>query len=509
MLRRFKFIVPSIAIVGASLVTACGPAPTNVTIVTLLSETERQDIRRAIQAGRPIFMEPMEAMGAMDATHPPSESHGPNSDACRSFRARLPRSFRQGFVSVPEDWSAPKGAPGSRKIRVFYYARPGSAAAPSGPRSPGRPVVFFNGGPAASSWSSFNLLESSLEAKRLPTVYIDQRGTGCSDPFPQSPIHADTARRLALYGSRGIVRDAETIRERLFGPKSTWRAFGQSYGGHVVHRYLETAPASLSGAFAHGSSIMGDPTEWLAERLRSQKRIAEEYLRAYPEDRARIRKIRDLIPEARCFEGGGTRLCGPAVLDAATYLLGFQPSWRTLHLWLAAMLDGESPAGSLDERKLQSFVRQLVFGVYAGEANGFASSVLSRLEILPGLRDVEGCRLAQARLEKTAGTDSPADWPFNECRMLSAFRYPWDAAVEEAHPFDPLRVEAIASSLASFPRLPFFLYSGQKDAFVPVASFQEEVTHLGDRIIYRNFPDSGHEGFYAEQQVWTDLLAPL
>jgi homoserine acetyltransferase len=55
--------------------------------------------------------------------------------------------------------------------------------------------------------------------------------------------------------------------------------------------------------------------------------------------------------------------------------------------------------------------------------------------------------------------------------------------------------------------LPFYLYSGAKDVFVPIETFQEEIQKLGSRITYREFNASGHEGFYTEKQVWKDLQA--
>jgi hypothetical protein len=40
-----------------------------------------------------------------------------------------------------------------------------------------------------------------------------------------------------------------------------------------------------------------------------------------------------------------------------------------------------------------------------------------------------------------------------------------------------------------------------------VETFQEETSLLGNLITYRSYPDSGHEGFYTERQVWKDIVS--
>jgi hypothetical protein len=116
-------------------------------------------------------------------------------DSCQSFRDRLPQNYLQGFVEAPEDYAHPEG----RKIQVFYYGR----------LEDGKdPIVFFNGGPAADSHSSYSILEKMASAKKLSFIYIDQRGNGCSDAFPSEPTE-ENVQRLTHYTSADIVRDAE------------------------------------------------------------------------------------------------------------------------------------------------------------------------------------------------------------------------------------------------------------------------------------------------------------
>src|SRR6185437_2571077 len=80
------------------------------------------------------------------------------------------------WITVPEDWDHPDSSP---KIHVFYYRWKKLQA-------DGRedPIVFFNGGPSMSSHTSEETFQANPAAAELDLIYIDQRGTGCSDPYP-------------------------------------------------------------------------------------------------------------------------------------------------------------------------------------------------------------------------------------------------------------------------------------------------------------------------------------
>ena len=52
----------------------------------------------------------------------------------------------------------------------------------------------------------------------------------------------------------------------------------------------------------------------------------------------------------------------------------------------------------------------------------------------------------------------------------------------------------------------FYLYSGEKDTFVPKDNFAEELAAVGSSINYAHFMNSGHEGYRTEQKVWDDLV---
>lgn len=394
-----------------------------------------------------------------------------------------------GTITVPEDYNQPLG----RQIEVYYYGRITKGT---------EPVVFFNGGPGSDSHGSAQVINSHTapEIKKLSWIYIDQRGTGCSSPFPDTPT-METVERLTHYTSEEIVKDSEAIREKLFGKSSQWKIFGQSYGGLIVHRYAMNSPQSILAAYAHGFSLMNNPSQWLELRILSQKRVIETYFKKYPQDRAKIDQIRAGIPSTQCFTDGDTKICGNAVIDALTIFLGFTNSWPTMNRTISGLL---TPNGTVSQISLNTFVSNYVFGVYNG--SGLAGSVISMTEVAASESDQIACqKVNQAIL---ASGDDPNLWSINECRLLGSFsNTQWDQLLSQLHIQKQMTPGQLKSSLATNP-VPFFLYAGMNDVFVPVETFKEEIAELGSLIQFQQFQNSGHEGFYTEPQVWSDLIKP-
>ncbi len=516
----------TLLILAVLLVTqGCGPKrlPMVVTVKPITAE-EAGELRKRLETGEPILpnvplipslpapgpsQNPPADEGRTAVPLPPVERKpqqpaAPGNSStdstsltpiCQAFVNSLPQGFEHATISVPEDWSNPEG----RKIRVFYYWRAQQSAA--GETAPF--LAFFNGGPASDSHSFKNGILARVQSRSFSVVFIDQRGTGCSAPYDATSFDESTVRRLALYGSRSIVRDAEAIREKLLGSNSKWQIFGQSYGALIVHRYATIAPQHVSTASAHGWALI-DGVSFITERIRAQNRVAENYFEVFTQDRKMLKTVRDQIPANRCYEQKPIKVCGPAVLDAFTSILVFRPSWRTLHDQLSALLRADE---TLHEDALDRFVTLFVFGLRMGP-NAFPSAVLSALEMTPGLTDAEACKQAEDELIKQG--EKIAHLTFNECRLVKQFNRPWEVELLkflQAGVLDPVVLDALSDSLAAHPELRFFLYSGQKDTAVPSSIFTPEVTKLGQRITYRDFPRSGHEGYATEQQVWQDLLS--
>ena len=416
---------------------------------------------------------------------------------CQTFLASLPADVNQDFVRVPEDWDHPEGP----SIDVaFFYGKSTTITLPSGVK-PRRDIAFFNGGPASSSHGAFFLRQWELKLP-LRFVFIDQRGTGCSTPYPNADSTASID-RIRFYTSRSIIKDAEAIRKKILGQDATWSIFGQSFGSLIVHRYLEEAPQNLDAAYAHGFAAVSDPKTFVVERLRATGRNAEAYFKQYPDDAALVDAIRAQIQSDFCIKSAQQKLCGPAMLDGAAFLLGFADQWSHLHEQLGKMLDS---TGALQLDILQNYVLE---NDLDGSDTAVASWVISLTEITAGLDDKSSCEAGMNQLESEGL--SPKSWRFNECRLLSALTFDGINADPSLSQFsiDPLRIDVIENQLTKFPKLPLYLYAGQKDSLVPAATFKEEAAALGDRITYREFPNSGHDGFYSERQVWIDLLSPV
>ena len=71
-----------------------------------------------------------------------------------------------------------------------------------------------------------------------------------------------------------------------------------------------------------------------------------------------------------------------------------------------------------------------------------------------------------------------------------------------------MTIKDLKLSLINYPQLHFYIYSAQKDGYVPVENFAEEINTIGSllNVHYTNFLSTGHDEFYVEPQSWSDLL---
>ena len=406
---------------------------------------------------------------------------------CARFVARLPVGTTRDYIDVPEDWSHPRG----RRLRVFYYGRFSGQV----------PIAIFNGGPSASSHELYDMLQSTDGARSAPLLFIDQRGTGCSAPYPATDDLASLS-RIERYGSRAIVEDAEAIRRRLLGFDGRWKVVGASFGGLIVQRYVALHPEHLLRAASHGWSVADEPGRWMRQRLESQARVLEAYLKVYPGDDERLKALAARIPDDRCWRAAdAVQLCGRGVLGGMNMTdLGKRNRWDRMHSTITALSESTLGAGGVLDRFVQLAVSPLYVSSYLVRA------ALTRLEMMPGSTSPDACRVAVESLRR-AGSN-PEAMAVNECRLyLEAIHDPAGAALlSRLRIIDPLRSQDIRRGLERNRSLQLFLYASTFDSVVPVETFNDEVAALGDRITYRVLPHSGHEGLRNEPQIWLDLL---
>lgn len=410
-------------------------------------------------------------------------------ESCADFRKKLPKGWLQGFAEVPEDWRAPTG----RKIKIFYYGKK--------PPAGDLPTVFFNGGPGESSHASFDAFQATDQGRDLAMIYFDQRGTGCSTPYPVGQ-DVPTLKRLLLYGSRAIVLDAEAIRKKLFGT-AQWRAFGQSYGGYIVHRYLEVAPDGLATALAHGAAIYQDDGEFTKLRLLAQKRSTARFFTAHPMAKAALVKARSQITPTTCFQDKWQKVCGPAILDYLVYFLAYESSWISLSSLMQNLATNIKVA-------LPDFVTNNI--LTERSTSLLPASVIGLIEAPPESPDAKGRGSCEVALSRLAAKGEKAElWLLNECRYYTAvtsLAQPTnDALSQTTFDPDPFRLDAVLASLKARPKLKLYLYASKNDPLVPADAFVDEAKVLGKLVKFRYLKASGHEGFLTEPRVWKDLEA--
>jgi pimeloyl-ACP methyl ester carboxylesterase len=239
-------------------------------------------------------------------------------------------------LEVPLDHAQPAGE------RITVFAR--EVADPDGRDRPF--LVFLQGGPGFEAprptgdprgpgW-----LDRALRDYRV--LMLDQRGTGRSSPI--GDLTGLTAVEQAAYFSHfradSIVRDAEAFRAAL--DVDSWSLLGQSYGGFCVFTYLSLAPQGLRHAFVTGGvpgiGVHVDEV-YRATYVRILDRV-EQYYRRHPDDRARVRKLHDVLESEDVRLPGGDRLTGRRFrqlgnllgmsdgADRLHYLLGLPPATR-------------------------------------------------------------------------------------------------------------------------------------------------------------------------------------
>lgn len=428
------------------------------------------------------------------------------SSECTTFIKSIEDRYTYSWIQVAE---TPKALD---TISVFYYYRKTNAFR--------NPVIFFNGGPGYTSHGLegvFELNKTKMSAGKnidVDYIYMDQRGTGCSTGFPigTSP---EAIEKLKWYGSAGMVQDAEEIRKRLIGTRK-WKVFGQSFGAHVVHRYIQMYPQSIAKAFAHGYTEGLSDLDFLTGRIGSQARVLEAYFKKNPTDRSRLQLLNmHLADEDICFKKKNVKYCGYEILTPLVYLLSFRDRWNDLHEALVKMV----PENKVDEAGLESYVENM--SSTTPTYNNVAHTVESHLQKYSialnfiGLYDVDNspidsvkCQLVYDRLQKTYNL-MPSQMLLDECKAPTQFRYQDQIAnilrtKINASEIRYLTLDELKSNLTKY-KIPFYLYSGETDCLIPKEFFQPELKTLGKLVQYTNFPNSGHEGFLSEAKILHDL----
>lgn len=432
------------------------------------------------------------------------------SDSCKSFIESIQSKYEFGWIQskvIPSKLD-------SDNIFVFYYFV--KATLVNGRLK--NPIAYFNGGPGYDSHGQSQMVETARAKHQIKTelnfVYIDQRGTGCSSPYPTGSS-IEVLEQLMHFGSNGIVHDAELIRQKLIGEHS-WKIFGQSFGAYIVYRYLSLAPGSVTKAYAHGNAIGITDADRSYFRILSQHNVLEAFFKVYPNDRKRFSVFKSALADPKkCLKNKIRDYCGFEMMTPLVYSLGFTGSWENLHQWMQIIV----PNLSLSEEGLQTYVSQFItsanfyyrskekpedtkdsinlslnfFGLFDWSSRPFAAPI---------------CQTIYDRIQKKIGVGSD-QLLLDECQapLQFGFQDQIESFIRKEMPnltTDFLDPQQVLKQIVK-NKISVFAYSGGLDCYVPQEAFAAQNKVFGSKVKYTHFPSSGHDGYLEERQIFVDL----
>ena len=411
----------------------------------------------------------------------------------QQFIQNLPENYRYGWIEVPEDYSKPNG----RKIQVFYYGtKPG--------KNNSVPVVVFHGGPGGGSHQYFMALR--YVAQDLNIIFMDERGTGASTPFPIA--RKENVNRYKHYLSEAIVKDAERLRKKLYGNKK-WSIAGHSFGSLIVHRYISMFPKSIHTAHAHGWGLISNAKEYPELRLLAHKKALDEYLKKYPEDKKLIQQLTESLTDDDAITQGNLTIRGKSIAHFFSLLtFGFKNSWPMFHDYLHKQL---VVGDEVDKEKFKSMASMMIFQyMNFGESAFVVNIVFNRLEAYETGKKSLSDFYNELFIKMEKEGNDVSKWPIGEEAMAhSGLESPVLNMIDKMDlgKFKHLRLKDVEMSLKKYQNLKLYLYSGELDTFSPPIIFQESANLGLDNLIYKNFKHSGHEGFMSEYEIWQTIIS--
>jgi len=327
------------------------------------------------------------------------------------------RTYRQpGLVVIERTMDVPLDHADPHGEQIEVFAREVVAADKTADDLPW--LVFLQGGPGFEAprpvdRESEAWLDRALHDYRV--LLLDQRGMGRSTPIGQDDarrlIPEALADRLAHHRADAIIRDAEAFREAL--GIGTWSLLGQSFGGFCVVAYLSAFPGSLREALITGGLPPLDRgiDEVYAETYRTSIAKSHSYYERYPEDRARVAELVEILDAEDVRLPSGDRLTS-ARLRGLGHHLGMGPGAERLHHILE--LPRRSPAFLHDVEASAPFARNPLYAVVHESCYA------------PGI----ATRWSAQRLRPSAYDDDPTlltsehiyPWMFDEMSGLAPFR---------------------------------------------------------------------------------------
>lgn len=223
-------------------------------------------------------------------------------------------------------------------------------------------MIVINGGPGASSFSTFHGMNKHSNLNKFPLIFFDQRGTGCSTPkLSQQVIKKD--QELEEYTARYVASDVKTIIDTVkeSGIKNFY-LIGFSYGGIVALEVAKLIPKLIKHSYIFGYYPFQPTKQWLIDRQNRFQERLNRFLFLYPSTQQKILKMRKTIPTDHCLSNSYSKICGPNIVDSLYRFIPFESSWSTMvyHIYNFDSKEGKESFYNLAKNSLDTFLADVV-----------------------------------------------------------------------------------------------------------------------------------------------------
>lgn len=328
-------------------------------------------------------------------------------------------------------------------------------------------------------------------------IFTDQRGTGCSSPYPK--YSSDNNYKYSYWTTIGIVHDAEMIRKRL--GLSQWNIFGQSYGGFIVQRYIEKYPQSILKAVSHGGLSLGNASELgmlMDLRYEFQMQVIKKFLDQYPLAKAMIETIvrkRLCAPKHLKID-----VCGAKLVHAlgAKHQLIIKPKsgWSDLYDYLdqTVKYNITKPLHHPDPKVLNQPVAQDDDSISLFKAGRYITTFdtdndlinFNRLRTL-GLRTLGSIEMLSLTEFFEQGN---RDYREKKPEFEGYLKF-YQTKIQ----IDRVDLDVIKENLETHPNLKFFVFSAELDYLTPPIIVEKAVKEMGNNVQYTELLNKGHASF--------------
>ncbi|MTI68491.1 MAG: alpha/beta hydrolase [Firmicutes bacterium] len=381
----------------------------------------------------------------------------------------------------------------NKKLDIFYMIRKSNI-----PNAPF--MVFFNGGPGVGFTNTFlNHLENKNFFPNLNVVCIDQRGTGFSSK-------ASTLEELKYYSARYISYDVEQIRKKVLGKNGKWIVFGESYGGHIVRKYMELYPSYVLTAISHGYGECSPITMKVNIKIQTHKLI-NSYFKKYPKDLVKIKKLKSKLNKSHSISTDKKKVSGTYLLDALAYIFG-PYSEEQIHN-LINNLDNDNLVNDYIKSS-EDFIKILL-----NASDSKLNSVVSYIDLLEGLSDDKLNKMVKKKQKKM-------NYNFDES-LISKDRF--NKGIKNVKDNDNnldklINNDYFKADLIDFKKLiknleknkvTLYIFASKDDSMTPIEAIKEEKKTIeklnGSKFYNFHFVNGGHgEWLHNNDKLFSDII---